>query len=283
MRRIIPFAAFAAGIVVIVVLMPWFNAAQPVGAHITRGEGEAIADTAARQLGIPVDQTSANLTWTNSAQLEKELENDPAGQRSARSDPVIGPRLGAYRRAYYRPGRGKSVPWGDVTVDSRTGQVLTARRRLMPEDKGANLTEAQLRPRADQFVHSRNFPGAPNPQFESARPTVGRSRTDWVFRYRVPSKCPTGNVVPYLYVYFTGDLPGGWALIEEYADGHAFFGDSGGNIVAVLARLALVYILLMVLLVIFLRKYHAGEVGVGTASLLFAAMVVLCLVSNTIM
>jgi len=54
MRRIIPFAACVAGIVVIVVLMPWFNAAQPVGAHITRGEGEAIADTAARQLGIPV-------------------------------------------------------------------------------------------------------------------------------------------------------------------------------------------------------------------------------------
>ena len=283
MRRIIPFAACLAGILVIVYLMPWFNAAQPVGAHITRGEAAAIADAQARKLGIPVDQTSANLTWTNSAQLEKELENDPARQRSAQSDPVIGPRLGAYRRAYYRPGLGKFVPWGDVTIDSRTGQVLTARRRLMPEDKGANLTEAQLRPRADQFIHSRNFPGAPNPQFESARPTVARSRTDWVFRYRVPSKFPTGNVVPYLYVYFTGDQPSGWALIEEYADGRTFFGDSGGGIVVILVRLAMVYILLMILLGIFLRKYHAGEVGVGTASLLFAAMVVLCLVSNGIM
>src|SRR5260370_11775039 len=39
----------------------------------------------------------------------------------------------------------------------------------------------------------------------------------------------------------------------------------------------------MVLVVIFLRKYDAGEVGVGTASLLFATVVVLCLVSNTIM
>src|SRR5258708_5056395 len=178
MKRIIPFAACAAGIVVIIVLMPWFNATQRVGAHITRGEAEAIADAAARQLGIPVDQTSANLTWTNSAQLEKELENDPARQRSAQSDPVIGPRLGAYRRAYYRPGRGKVVPWGDVTVDSRTGEVLTVPRRLVAEDKGANLTEAQLRPRADQFVHSRHFTAAPNPQFESARPTIGPSRTD---------------------------------------------------------------------------------------------------------
>src|SRR5258708_38304764 len=97
MKRIIPFAACAAGIVVIVVLMPWVNAAQPVGAHITRGEAEAIADAAARQLGIPADQTSANLTWTNSAQLGKELEKRPTRQRSAPDDPAIGRRLGDYR------------------------------------------------------------------------------------------------------------------------------------------------------------------------------------------
>jgi Stage II sporulation protein E (SpoIIE) len=283
MKRVIPFAACAAGILALVYLMPWFNAAQPAGARITRGEAERLADAEARRLGIPVDRTSANLTWTDSPILEKELEKNPDRRRSAQSDPVIGPRLGAFRRAYYRPGREKYFPWGDVSVDPRTGQAITARKKLLPEDKGVSLTEAQLRPRADQFAHSRVFEGAPNPQFESARPTVLRYRTDWVFRYRVPSKFTIGDVVPYLYVYFAGDQPTGWALIEEYSDGRTFNGDSGSDIIAILVRLALVYILLMILLGIFLRKYHAGEVGVGTASLLFAAMVVLCLVSNTIM
>src|ERR1700686_807993 len=105
MKRIIPFAACAAGILVLVYLMPWFNAAQPIGGHITRGGAGKLADAQARKLGIPVDKTSANLTWTDSPILEKELENNPARRRSAQSDPVIGPRLGAYRRAYYRPGR----------------------------------------------------------------------------------------------------------------------------------------------------------------------------------
>jgi len=283
MKRVIPFAACAAGVLVLIYVMPWFNGAQPIGGRITRGEAERIADAQARKLGIPVDKTSANLTWTDSSILEKELESSPARRRAAQSDPVIGPRLGGYRRAYYRPGREKYFPWGDVTVDSRTGEAIMARKRLLPEEKGANLTEVQLRPRADQFVHSRTFAGAPNPQYESARPTVLRSRTDWVFRYRVPSKFPVGNVVPYLYVHFAGDQLTGWGLTEEYSNGSTFGGDLGGDIVALLARLALVYILLVILLGIFLKKYHAGEVGVGTASFLFAAMVVLCIVSNTIM
>ena len=85
---------------------------------------------------------------------------------------------------------------------------------------------------ADAFVHSRNFPGAPSPQFEDARPNVLRSRTDWVLRYRVKTSFPIGNVVPYLNVYFAGDKFSGWALIEEYADGSQFRSDDTGSGVA---------------------------------------------------
>ncbi len=283
MKRFIPLLACAAGIAVVVLLMPRFNAAQPIGARITRGQAAAIADAQARQLGIPVDQAQKNLTWTRSAIYEKELSGDAARRRAAQADPTVGPRLGSYRRAYYRAGKGKYLPWGDVVVDAHTGAVLTARRRLLPEDVGASPAEAQLRPRADAFVHSRAFPGAPNPQFESARPTAQRHRADWIFRYRIPAAFSAANVVPYLYVYFSGDQLTGWSLGEEYSDGRAFYGESGGEIIAILLRLAFVYVLLLILLIIFLRKYHAGEVGVGTASLLFGAMVLLCLVSNTIM
>src|SRR5207245_6632887 len=80
----------------------------------------------------------------------------------------------------------------------------------------------QLRPRADAFVRSRTFRGAPNPQFESARPTEYLSRTDWKFRYRVSSSFPTGDVVPYLYVYFAGEQFAGCQPGEEYANGSQF-------------------------------------------------------------
>ena len=229
MKKVLPFLACVAGIVILIVLMPRFNAAQPQGIRLTRSDAVPIADAAARQLGIPVGRSWSVLSWTNSTLLDKELEPKPELRRRAADDPVIGPRLGGYRRNYYRRGLEKTVPYGYVIVDQRTGAVLMARRMARAEESGARLTEAQVRPKADAFVHSREFPGAPSPQFEDARPNVMRSRTDWTIRYRIKTNFPIGNVVPYLHVYFAGDRFAGWALIEEYADGSVLRGDDTGS------------------------------------------------------
>src|SRR5205085_387788 len=136
----------------------------------------------------------------------------------------------------------KFQPYGYVVVDERTGEILMERRQLKLDEPGAKPIEAQLRPRADAFVRSRAFPGAPSPQFESARPNVMSSRTDWTFRYRVHSDLPIGKVVPYLQVYFTGDTLAGWALIEEYSDGSPFRNESAGEAISSLvARFATSY------------------------------------------
>jgi hypothetical protein len=283
MKRIVPWLAFVAGVVALVLLMPLFNAAQPKGIRLTRSDAVPIADAAARSLGIPVDKSWSTLSWTDSPLLDKQLQPTPDLRRRAEDDPVIGPRLGGYHRLYYRRGLEKTQPYGDVTVDAKSGEVSAARLRLRIEEAGAKATEEQLRPRADEFVRTRKLPGAPNPVFESARPTVMRQRTDWIFRYRVRTDVPLGNVVPYLYVYFAGDRFAGWALIEEYADGSAFRGDSGSGIAAAFARFGTNYALLIILIIIFLKKYHAGEVGVGTGSVLFVVVVVLCFIADVIM
>ena len=281
MKRIAPYLAFAAGLIVIALLLPRFNAAQPRGTRLRRADAVPLADAAAKDLGIPVQKAWASLTWTTSAMLEKEFESHSDLRRRASTDEVLGPRLGAYRRAYYRRGLEKSTPYGFVIIDRTTGEVLGARLQMRPEQAGAQLTEAQLRPRADEFVKSRTFRGAASPQFESARPAPVRQRTDWTFRYRVPSTFPTGKVVPYLYVYFVGDRFAGWQLVEEYADGSAFRGDT--DIGSIIARYATFFALLVVLLIIFLRKYHAGEAGIGTGSILFAVVAILSLLTNAIM
>src|SRR5437588_259719 len=82
----------------------------------------------------------------------------------------------------------------------------------------------------------------------SARPTVLRTRTDWVFRYRVPSAFPAGKVAAYLNVHFSGDRFLGWSLTEEYADGSQYEGDDGSEFAAILFRFALVYAVLIFLL-----------------------------------
>jgi serine phosphatase RsbU (regulator of sigma subunit) len=279
-KRSISVAACVSGLVALALLIPLFNAAQPQGIRLTRGDAVPIADAAARQLGIPVDKAWATLSWSDSRLLSHAFETNPDLLRKASTDPALGPRMAGYDRTYYRRGLEKSQPYGHVVVNQSTGQVTGARLRLRTEEPGAQLTEAELRPRADAFVRLRPLPGAPSPRFESARPNVMRTRTDWTFRYRVRTTLPTGNVVPYLNVYFAGNQFTGWELSEEYADGSAYRGDTGGGVAALLGRMSVNYALLLILIIIFLKKYHAGEVGVGTGSMLFGTVVLIALVIN---
>src|SRR5437773_2013397 len=174
MKRFLPYAACVAGLVLIVLLMPHFNAAQPIGIRLTRGDAARIADAEAARMGIPFDQAWPTLSWVDSPLIAKEVESKPDLRRRANDDPVLGPRLGGYKRNYYRRGVEKFQPYGYVVVDQRSGAILMERRLMKVDEPGAQATEAQLRPRAEAFVRSRNFPGAPSPQFESARPTVMR-------------------------------------------------------------------------------------------------------------
>lgn len=280
MKRFAPYLACLLGIAALVVLIPRFNTSQPQGISITRAQAKAIADAEARRAGIPVDQSWSVLSWAGSGLLNEALDKNPEARRRAAEDPVLGPRLGGYKAVYYRRGLEKFPSYGEVVVSERTGEILMRRLRMRNEEPGLRLEEAEVRRRADAFVASRAFAGAPSPQFEDARPTRHTNRTDWIVRYRCPSSTETGAVVPYLWVYFNGDQLAGWMLIEEYADGRVFRGDNAGEIAGTFLRYGVMYSLLLVLLGFFLKKYHAGEVGVGTASLLFFALLALSIILN---
>ena len=280
MKRFFPWLLCAIGIAALAVLVPMFTASQPKGIRLTRGEARRIADAEARRMGIPVGQSWPALTWDDSPLLEEQLQKDRDLRARAGDDPVLGPRLGGYKATYFRYNFEKYTPFGVVVVSPRTGEIISARTRMRDEEAGAKPAEAQLRPRADAFVKSRQFAGAPSPRFESARPSFQQLRTDWTFRYRVPSSFPAGNIVPYLNVYFTGDRFAGWELSDEYADGRPYRGNEGSGVIAFFLTFAVMYALLLILVIIFLRKYHAGEVGVGTSFLLFAVTLVALLGSD---
>lgn len=272
-------AAGLAGAGLLAVLLPLYDAPQPRGLTVTRGRVREIADAEARKWGIEVDRAFVVTTLEDSPLLDKELRDKPDLRRRADADPVLGPRLVGFHVTYWRIGAEKSPPYGYVTV-SRTGQVLAVRREARNEQPGAGPKADDLRPRADAFVASRSFPGAPGPVYDDVRPNVLRSRTDHVFRYKVPSSFPTGDVVCYLTVSFIGDQAAGYELVEEYRDGRRFEYDAGVG--ETFLRFAGIFSLLFVLLAIFLKKYHAGEVGVGTGAVLFTVAIVLCLASSVL-
>ncbi len=228
MRRVAFAAAGVAGAALLAVLVPLYDAPEPRGLTVTRGRVREVADAEARKWGIEVDKAFVVTTVGDSPLLDKELRDKPDLRRRADRDPVLGPRLFGFDVTYWRNGVDKYPPYGDVPV-SRTGEVLAVRRQARNEEAGASPKAEDLRAKADAFVASRAFPGAPNPVFEDVRPTVLRSRTDYTFRYRVASAVPTGDVVCYLYVNFIGDKPAGYALIEEYRDGRRFPYDTGAR------------------------------------------------------
>src|SRR5439155_17309292 len=120
----------------------------------------------------------------------------------------------------------KFPPYAVVDV-TKNGQVLSAQHLLRNEEGEGKPAEDSLRPKADAFVASRSFPGAPAPVFDSVRPTLVGKRKDHVFRYRVASVVGAGPLDLFLDVHYAGDEFTGWSLIEEYADGRRFRYEAG--------------------------------------------------------
>ena len=279
MKRFSALLACVAGVAALIFLLPLFDAPQPRGVRITPAEARAIADREARKLGVDVDNAWGVVTWENHNLLENEFRGEPELRRQAGVDPIVGPRMVAYQVVYFYDGKSKFPNAGDVFVDPRTGAVIGARRRVQNEDAAPAMTDEEARRVADRFLATNSLPGVANPQFEDIRPTVYRNRVDRLVRYRVPHDFPTGKVAMLVGVYFIGNQCAGWMPLEEYSDGSQFQG-GGFEIAGTLVQYGVVFTLLLVLLVIFLKKYHAGEVGVRTASYLFALIVLLSIVYN---
>lgn len=274
MKRFLPFLGLcAAGVLLLIWLVPQYSAPLPTSITITRDEAKKIADDAARQYGIPVDQAWSVVTWERSDMLESALA-DPEQRRAAASDPVLGPRLAGWRVTYFRRGQEKFPAHGYAIVTAN-GVLHGVRRTPRPEESFGSATTEQIRAAADGLIASTPMAGAPSPRFDSVREMTQAGRVDRTVRYRVRSNIPTPRISTLVGVYFSGSQAMGWMLLEELADGSQFQFDATSEISGAFSALLTIYVMLIVLVTIFLRKYHAGEVGVGSAAVLFGAAFIL--------
>jgi hypothetical protein len=273
MKRFLPFVACVLGLAALFALLPVFSSTYPRPINITREEASRIADRAIGQVGVDVTKMWRATSWEQSAIIEQEIGANRDLRRQAAQDPVVGPRLGGYYIVYFHRGLEKFPPAAEVYVSAETGAVMGVRRRARNEERGKSPTAEQLRPIADRIALGGKLPGVDKVTFESARPNIVRDRTDWSFRYDTPTTFPMGRVRFLVGVYFIGDKYAGWLQLEEYTDG-SYSRSDGSEIAGTILRYVTIYITLIVLLLLFLKKYHAGEVGVGTGALLFAVVVV---------
>jgi MFS family permease len=281
MKRFAPLLACVVGIVALFALLPLFDPPQPRGVRINRERAREIADAEARRLGVDLSQAWGVMNYERHGLLEEQFKKNPDLRRRANDHPIVGPRISAYWVRYFRNGEPKFPFWADVYVDGRDGAVIGARVFAKNDLAAGPLSDADAKRRSDEFLTSRKLPAVANPQFYEIRPQVFRRRVDKVVMYRIPHDFPTGKISMLVAIYFTGDQFSGWMPIEETSDGSNVVGDTSG-VTGLFAQYGVVFALMIALLVLFLKKYHAGEVGVRTASFLFGVLCLLSIVAGAL-
>ncbi len=230
----------------------------------SREEAQARAVAYARDLG-PTVADAYVVTQPHGADLvERRLDLAAAklGTAALAASPLAD-RLEVYETTVY-PARGTPREWMyRVEQSMRGGRLLALQTRVAPEAPGASLGDVEAaRHRAEAFLVAHGIDLA---QFRppEVRSEQRRERTDTRFQYRYREQILGEDVHYGIEVAFAGDRLTGFEPFfddpQEPVIGAQLQPATGFN----LLRILLVFVLLPLAAVPFLRRYHAGEVGVG--------------------
>jgi len=211
------------------------------------------------------------------------LDDDPAMERRLALAAVEGD-AAALRRGWL--GR-QTLSW-DVTVYERgrspdawayraqvgaDGEVFTLRLRLPREEAGSGLANGEARERAAAFLGEQGFDLA---RFEEPeiRTEQLAARTDSAVRFPLAERALGGTIRYGVEVAFAGERLAGFSSWID--DPERAAREEELRLPTLLGNLNVFAIFLIVPLAgaIFVRRYHAGEVGVGRAMQIFSVSIV---------
>jgi len=224
-------------------------------------EAEAIARAELGILGeLPVDAYVVTaLEGTAETEFRALLEPDSAAQERFARAP-IGRTILAWRIAVYPP-RARSQDWMYRARVARSGEVLELALRLPREQVGARLEAAEAERRAAEFLAGRGFDlGRYAPPQIKTQDLL--ARTDTTVRYRDREQLFGERLSYGVEVSFAGDRLAGfehWSEDPRPADLDALIQPFTlvGNL-----RFFSLFLVLPLVGVVFVRRYHEGVVGV---------------------
>ncbi|MEE8523381.1 MAG: hypothetical protein V3T72_05575, partial [Thermoanaerobaculia bacterium] len=259
-------AVGAVGVGLLIWAYPSLYPLLPEDLSITRAEARTIALERFRDLGEPVEDPYLVVRLRSDIELERRLQTHASSgfdRRVLRSSEPAKAQL-VWEVLVYST-EAKAREWTYRAWITPAGEVLTLRRQPIGDEAGedpAELDEEEGRRRAADFLAGQGFDLAAfeeqtevlSNQFESQSGSVVR------FRHR-----ETVLGEGYLYgteVYLLGGEPAGF--------GFWFEDDHIDELQAVIGQLQLVgfsnivllYVLLPVVAIPFLRRYHDGQLGV---------------------
>ena len=258
-------ALASAGIAALVVWFPRAFPAMPTDWEINRGEAEAIALETFRDLGprveAPYRLTTLGFRPLTDQQIRKaDVDGELWGSR-------LGRNLVQWETTVWNKGANPN-DWTYKAWVSTRGEVTSLRHRLPEDELEGAIDEAAARERADTFLAAQGWDLATLGEPE-VRTVDRQDFTETSLRYRDRTNL-LGEEVPYgVSVTFRGEELEGFHPYIESPDEEAFGQGVTGFILLQQVWLFLPVLLAPIVAIFFLRRYHAGEVGVRRGMMIF--------------
>ncbi|MEM7052266.1 MAG: PP2C family protein-serine/threonine phosphatase [Acidobacteriota bacterium] len=168
--------------------------------------------------------------------------------------------------------RGKTVSeWTYRARVSAAGEVTELRLRVPADEAGADTTAEAARSRADRFLAQQGIDvdAFDEPEVRSRQL---ENRTDLTFRYRDRAAL-LGDDSPYgVEVRFAGERLAGFSLFFDDARSEAYQATAQATTLLSQLWMFIALPLLPVLGFFFIRRYHAGEIGVRRGVQIFTVV-----------
>lgn len=272
LKRLIPWLLIGiAGVISLVVLFDRVYPLYPRHWTIDGGQAEAIALEALRTLGDPQPGSYVTVAPETDNTLERRLllARGAAGGEAI-EDSKLARRVFSWRVSVYPPGAPVS-DWSHRAAISFDGRVLRLRRQIKADVEAPPIEPAVALERSASFLRELGY-DLTRYDAPVVNTREGRVRRDLVLRYR-STEAVLGNDLPYgLEVTFAGDQLAGLEPYLDESDRSAV--SAAFQSVALFSQLnfLVMFIVAPFVGVLFLRRYHAGEIGVSKGLRVFFAI-----------
>jgi hypothetical protein len=251
--------------VVAALVMAWaFPRAYPFFPHdweISRQEAEAIALERLRDLGELPPKPYVIVAVDTSSELEHRLMSslDTVDEEVIRESRLARDLMAWEVTVYDRKSR--SMDWTYRARITPQGDVLQLQLRVPPEEDGGVIDPETARAQADRLLSEEEIDlyDYDEPEIRSRQL---QSRTDMTLRYR-DREALLGETFPYgIEVTFAGDRLTGFSTYFDDPEQSAIQATFQLSIMLNFARTYIALLLLPLVGIPFVRRYHAGEIGV---------------------
>lgn len=264
----------AAAVALTVWLLPRLHPALPGDWTVNRREAREIALERLRGLGDSVADPYVVTTLVVQSVLEERLRGaEVAGEAGPDVwDSRLAREVFAWQVAVYPPG---ALPngWTYRARIGPTGETTGLRLQVEREKGEGSLDPEAARRDADEFLAGQGIDLSAYGEPEVRREDLGH-RTDTTVRYRDRERALGDEVAYGLEVTFAGDRLAGFNSWLDDPEARAV--QDARQSAALLSNLRFMvnYLIFPIVAFFFLRRYHAGEVGVRRAVQLFLAVFV---------